>query len=229
MSTTNLTHALAKIAGQLWSRRTRVSAVRQLPVLVIVEGRYDIEFLIRISGMLAAHRADLPSLARLEQSGKLVFIPAGGDFVPWLHRLAGFGCAEVHIYDREISPVTEQRQAGAAAVNRRPRCRAFVTRHRALENYLHPKALRETRGLDIVFNDQDDVAALAAQASLAFHSTVSWDSLSRRARQRLRNRAKSWLNTAAAERMTPERLAERDPIGEIPLWLGTIGRFAAER
>ena len=229
MSTTNLTHALAKMAGQLWSRRTRASAVRQLPVLVIVEGRYDIEFLNRISGMLAAQRADLPSLAQLEQAGKLIFIPAGGDFVPWLHRLAGFGCAEVHIYDREIPPVTEQRQAGAAAVNRRPRCRAFVTRHRALENYLHPEALRETRGLDITFSDQDDVAALAAQASLAAHSTVSWNSLSRRARQRLRNRAKSWLNTAAAERMTPERLAERDPTGEIPLWLETIGGFAAER
>jgi hypothetical protein len=228
MNTTKLAGALANFASRLWPGRPRAPTVRQLPVLVIVEGRHDIEFLKRISGVLAAHRSDLPNFAQLEQAGKLVFIPAGGDFVPWLHRLAGFGCAEVHIYDREIPPVTQQRQAGAAAVNCRPRCCAFVTRHRALENYLHPDAICEARGLDLVFSDQDDVAALAAQASLALHSVATWDSVSRRARQRLRNRAKSWLNTAAAERMTPQRIAERDPAGEIPLWLATIGRFAGE-
>ena len=54
------------------------------------------------------------------------------------------------------------------------------------------------------------------------------ESLSRRARQRLRNRAKAWLNTAAADCMTPERLAESDPAGEIPQWLATIGRFAVD-
>ena len=225
MNTRNFAGALAKFASRLWPGRPRAPTVRQLPVLVVVEGRYDIEFLKRISGVLAAHRADLPNLAQLEQAGKLVFIPAGGDFVPWLHRLAGFGCAEVHIYDREVPPVTQQREAGAAAVNRRPHCCAFVTRHRTLENYLHPDAVREARGLDLVFSDQDDVAALAAKASLVLHSSVGWDALSRRSRQRLRNRAKSWLNTAAADRMTPQRIVERDPAGEIPLWLATIGRF----
>jgi hypothetical protein len=191
-----------------------------------VEGRNYIEFLKRISGLLAPHRPDLPSLAELELSGKLIFIPAGGDFVPWVHPQAGFNCAEVHIYDREIPPVTEQRQAGAATVNRRPHCRAFVTRQRALENYLHPDAIREDQGLELMFSDRDDVAALAAQASLARYSPVAWESLSRRARQRLRNRAKAWLNTTVVDRMTPQRLAERDPAGEIPLWLATISRFA---
>jgi len=195
-------------------------------VLVIVEGRFDIEFLIRISGVLAGKRADLPNLRQLEAAGHLAFIPAGGDFVPWLHRLAGFGCAEVHIYDREVPPVSEQRLACAAAVNRRPGCSAFVTRHRTLENYLHPDAVCEAAGLDLTFSGLDDVAALAAQASLALYSSVPWESLSRRARQRLRNRAKAWLNTAAVDAMTPERLAESDPSGEIPVWLSTIGRFA---
>jgi hypothetical protein len=229
MNTITFANALAEVAGRLWRRRPRVPAARHLPVLVVVEGRHDIEFLKRISGILAAQRADLPNLATLEQAGKLVFIPAGGDFVPWLHRLAGFGCAEVHIYDREVPPVTDLRLAGAAAVNRRRRCAAFVTRHRALENYLHPDAIREARGLEIRFSDQDDVAALAAQAKLALHSSVAWASLTRRARQRLRNRAKAWLNTHAADRMTPERLAERDPAGEIPQWLATIGRFAGRQ
>lgn len=128
MNTTSFSAAVTPLACRLWSRRPRAPATRQRPVLVIVEGRHDIEFLQRISGMLAAHRTDLADLTRLELAGQVIFIPAGGDFVPWLHRLAGFGCAEVHIYDREIPPVTQQRQAGAAAVNGRPRCRAFVTR-----------------------------------------------------------------------------------------------------
>lgn len=123
MNPTGIVYILTNVAGRFWPRRPRAPAIGQRPVLVIVEGRYDIEFLRRISGILAAERVDLPNLAQLEMSGKLIFIPAGGDFVPWLHRLAAFGCAEVHVYDREIPPITELRQAGAAAVNRRSRCR----------------------------------------------------------------------------------------------------------
>jgi hypothetical protein len=229
MNTYRIAGALANLANRLWPRRPPAPAGGHRPVLVIVEGRHDIEFLKRISGMLAAHRTDLPNLTQFERAGGLIFIPAGGDFVPWLHRLSGFGFPEVHIYDREIPPATEQRQAGVAADNRRSGCRAFLTRQRALENYLHPDAIREARGLHLTFSANDDVAALAAQASLTLPGSASWESLSRRARQRLRNRAKTWLNTSAVDRMTPERLAERDPAGEIPLWLTTISRFAGGR
>lgn len=229
MSASQIAGALASLADRLWSRRPRAPAAGRRPVLLIVEGRYDVEFLRRISRLVASQRPDLPNLAELEAGGKLIFIPAGGDFVPWLHRLAGFGFPEVHVYDREVPPVTQQRQAGIAAVNRRPGCRAFLTRQRALENYLHPDAIREARGFDLAFSDQDDVAALAAQAAFDSQHPGQWQYLSRRARQRLRNRAKAWLNTAAVDRMTPARLAERNPAGEIQLWLETIARYASNR
>jgi hypothetical protein len=50
--------------------------------------------------------------------------------------------------------------------------------------------------------------------------------LSRRARRRLRDKAKKWLNRDAVERMTPERLAERDPAGEVISWLRMIAELA---
>lgn len=226
MNTTSLFGAVAKLADRLLSKRPRTPAGRHQPVLVIVEGRHDIEFLMRIGALLAAQHVGLPDPAELERAGKLIFIPAGGDFGPWCQRLAGFRCAELHIYDREVPPLTQQRLATASAVNRRPGCRAFVTRHRSLENYLHADAIWEARGIKLAFSGQDDVAAMAAQAVLSTQSSNSWESLSRRARQRLRNKAKGWLNTTAVDQMTPARLAERDPAGEIQEWLSAIGHLA---
>jgi hypothetical protein len=45
-------------------------------------------------------------------------------------------------------------------------------------------------------------------------------------KKRRRNRIKGWLNTRAAERMTPEQIARADPQGEIAGWLETIARMA---
>lgn len=40
------------------------------------------------------------------------------------------------------------------------------------------------------------------------------------------DKAKVWHNTQAVERMTPQRLAERDPKGKVRSWLDTIARLA---
>lgn len=193
-------------------------------LLIVVEGRHDVEFLKRIGTILHAERPELPDLAALKRPGVVVFIPAGGnDFRPWLLRLAPFRCAEFHLLDREIPPVSARREQWAAEVNRRPRCRAFVTGHRSLENYLHPAAIYEARGLNLAFSATDDVAELAARAVFTPDAELpSWDRLSRRARRRRRDRAKAWLNTTAVERMTVGRLAESDPAGEVVHWLTTI-------
>jgi len=190
-------------------------------LLVVVEGRHDIEFLKRISALVTGHDARLPNLSELEASGAVVFVPAGGgDFRPWLARLGAFCCCERHVYDRELPPVSAQREAWAALVNRRERCRAFVTGKRALENYLHPAAILEASGLRLQFTAWDDVAELAAGADFSrLHGQDSWHALSRRARRRWRDRAKRWLNTTAVARMTPARLAHSDPRGEVIAWL----------
>jgi hypothetical protein len=217
-----------------WAK-LRARAARQPPrsaapakLLVVVEGKHDIEFLRRISRTLHDDDPRLPALSELEWCGRLVFVPfGGGDVVAWADRLADVQQHELHLYDRELPPETAVRERAAAIVNARPGCRAFVTGKRALENYLSPQAIYEARGLQLCFSDDDHVADLAAQGEwLNAARQPAWELLPARARKRLRERAKRWLNTRAAERMTVEQIDQSDPQGEIRLWLETIARLA---
>ena len=196
-------------------------------IFVVVEGRHDIEFLRRISAMLHTHDARLPDLGAMERRGELIFIPLGGDPRLWTYRLAGLGRREFHLYDRETLPETESRQQAADVVNLRPQCRAVLTKKRNLENYLHPEAIFEAGGAKLDYSDRDHVAELIARHCYARLNTQdSWNDLPTRTRRRRRNRVKKWLNTRAVERMTPKRLAEQDPEGEVRCWLATIARLA---
>ncbi len=173
---------------------------------------------------LDRHDPQVPDLCTLEKSGEILFVPiAGSNFLHWTHRLAGLGLAEFHLLDREVAPLTQERVRAVELVNQRPGCRAVLTGKRAMENYLSPQTLQEVRGIDVTFGDHDDVPQLAAGALLRQSGGPDWSELSSRSRRRLRNLAKKWLNTAAVDRMTPDRLAERDPIGEVRSWLITIG------
>jgi hypothetical protein len=102
-----------------------------------------------------------------------------------------------------------------------------LTAKRSLENYLHSEAIHEARGVRLEFDDQTDVADLAARHCYDCRPPeIPWRDLPPRARKRLRERAKHWLNYYAATRMTPERIAQRDPAGEIRGWLRTIAELA---
>ena len=192
-------------------------------LLILVEGRHDVAFLTGISSIL--HRDDrrLPDLRAWEQTGAVIFVPiGGGDVIAWTSLLAPIGLPEIHILDREMPPVTEARQQAARIVNQRANCRAFVTGKRALENYLHPECLLKVRGIEVEFGDDDDVPELVARRCYEqFGAEPPWDALSGRARKRCRERAKRWLNRDGVERMTYDRLAERDPAGDIRGWLRT--------
>jgi len=129
------------------------------PLLLVVEGPHDIEFLKRISVILSVHDPHLPDLVSMERRGRVIFIPfGGGDAGLWMDRLAPPGLPELHIYDRESSPETELRQRMAEMVNLRPGCQAVLTSKRSLENYLHPAAIREVCGVELEFTDDDPVA-----------------------------------------------------------------------
>ena len=209
-------------------RHLRSASQDDLKLLVVVEGVHDIEFLRRISAMLHAHESELPDLGAMEHRGELIFVPFGGaDLKLWTHRLGPLGKPEFHLYDREEPPETELRRQLADSVNRRPGCRAVLTSKRTLENYLHPAAIREAGGVDIDFGDDDAVADLIARQDFvrAYPGEV-WEELPRRTQTRRRNRVKRWLNTKAVERMTPGRLAERDPKGEVRSWLEAMMRLA---
>jgi hypothetical protein len=233
--TTNLFYRILKALRQsatsspAASRATQrsPSAIENRPTLVVVEGRNDIEFLRRASAILRTSDSSLPDIAQLERSGRLVFVPSGGDVRGWAFRLAGLGSPEFHLYDRENSPTAESRLEAARIVNLRTGCRAAVSSKRSVENYLHRDAILEARGIEVHFSDDDDVADLVAERCfLRQHPAGGWHELSVRARRRLRNRAKSWLNTLAVDRMTVARFAQRDPNGEITGWLKSIAEMA---
>ena len=193
-------------------------------VLVVVEGPNDIEFLRRISRILHFGDPTIPDLNILEEAGGLIFVPFGGGCLHyWSHRTGPLAWPEFHLYDRELPPETKLRIQAAKAVNGRMGCRAAITSKRSLENYLSPLAIEDAEGIRIAFSEFDSVADVAAQACLPLH--CKWDLLSRRAQRRLRNKTKKRLNTKAVDRMTPARLAEQDPGGELAAWLRTIGQL----
>ena len=203
--------------------RPRLPPPTPARVLVVVEGPNDIEFLRRISAIL--HRGDpsLPDLADMERRRALVFAPTGGVDLSSAFRFAGLDLPEFHLLDRDVPPATQTRHQVAAMVNSRPRCHAAVTSKRSLENYLHSDSIFEASGFSVAFSDDDDLPELIARRANERHEPgVPWDELSARARKRLHYKAKKWLNTRAAEQMTAERLAERDPNGEVRSWLATI-------
>lgn len=198
-------------------------------LLILVEGRRDVAFLTSISSILHRDDPHLPDLRALEHTGEMIFVPVGGgDLVTWASLLAPIGLHEIHILDREMPPVSEARQQTARIVNQRANCRAFITAKRALENYLHPRCLLEAHGIEVEFGDDDDVPELVARRCYEqLGAGPAWDALSRRARKRCRERAKHWLNLGAVSQMTPERLAERDPAGEVRGWLRAIAELCA--
>ena len=170
----------------------------------------------------------LPDLSVMEEEGRIVFIPFGGGHVPaWSHRLEPLGVPEFHLYDHELPPETGQREKAAAVVNRRMNCIAAITQKRSLENYLHPQAIFAAQGIRISIDRFSSVAEQAAQARFLKNSPdIGWEQLSQRARSRMANRAKQWLNTKAVHQMTIELLLESDPQGEIISWLKQIVQLA---
>jgi hypothetical protein len=201
---------------------------RSPPLLIVVEGGNDIEFLRRISAIIGTIEQGLPDLSTLERRGSVVFVPfGGGEVQSWAYRLAPLGKAEFHLYDREIQPLSESRYTAAQIVNCRAGCRAVVTRKRSLENYLHPQAIFEAGGVRIETADDDDVAEMVAEKRfLNHHPDRDWSETPARCRRRLKNQAKQWLNRAAVDRMTLDLLATSDPDGEIRGWLTAIGEMA---
>ena len=195
------------------------------PGLIVTEGRHDVEFLKRVSRMLHTHDPRLPDLVQLESQSQVVFIPAGGDLRAWPRRLAPLPQPQFYLFDRETAPTSAERQTIVQAINRRPHCRAFLTTKRATENYLHASAIRDACSVAIEVDDESDIPELLACKVVDLTAGPAWVSLSRRGRNRLRNRIKKTLNTVAVDQMTPSLLAERDPTGEVVNWLTVIAQI----
>ncbi len=197
---------------------------KRRPVLIVVEGTNDIEFLKRISHGLYLEDSSIVDLAQMEDQEQIVFLPAGGsDQREWLGRLAPLGLPEFHLIDRDTPPRTTEQQAVVEEINRSPNSVGQLTSKRNMENYLHPQAIYTARGLKVLFTDEDDVAEMVAQK--VHHLTrreLAWEELSTRSRKRSRHQVKRWLNREAVDCMTAQLLRECDPSGEVLGWLEMI-------
>jgi putative ATP-dependent endonuclease of OLD family len=197
------------------------------PVLIVLEGANDLEFIKRLTNRLRQDRPELPDLLRWQATGCVVLVPVGGGSpASWSSRFEPLGLSEFHLYDREQAPESAARQAAVDRVNARDHCYGALTAKRSLENYLHPEAIAAAGGGTVAFNDHDSVALLLAcrwyEQSVG---TTLWPALSPRSQRRLAARAKRWLNTQAIEQMNLALLAECDPDGEVLGWLQVIGEL----
>jgi len=187
---------------------------RRVQVLFYVEGPNDIAFFNHISAVL--HQVD-PAIPDLTADARIAMVPVGGNTLSqWVNRnyLGNLALPEIHVYDRDTA-IPPKYQSSVDAVNRRGGTSwATLTSKRELENYLHPDAIQEALGLTVSFGDTDDVPKLVADASRTQagpHGPLSVD------------RAKRLLNELATQKMTPARLAARDPQQEIASWLKRLG------
>jgi putative ATP-dependent endonuclease of OLD family len=196
-------------------------------VLLLVEGRYDIRFLTLLARQLHQADSQVPDLEALQASGRLLFIPTGGNPQLWTDRLAPLSCREIHLYDRESEAASSERLRAAALVNARHHCVAYVTSKRSLENYLHPQAIEVSGGGKFEFDDFEDVGELVARDWHArTPQPLLWSELTARARSRLIQRAKKWLNSTAVQAMTAGLLEQRDPQQELRTILRSVGECA---
>jgi putative ATP-dependent endonuclease of the OLD family len=196
-------------------------------VFVGVEGKWDIEFLTRMSKIINAVDATVPDLKAAESSGALVFIPLGGSSMElWTSRLAGLDRPEFYITDRDKAPPAQPKyHRQIAGWNARANCAAYSTTKKELENYLHPDAIK-TIALTFpnVIADFDDVPLLLAQTlHTADANAPAWNTVPDETKKEKASKAKRRLNMECADAMTYARLAQSDPNGEIISWLKAIG------
>ena len=196
--------------------------LRDPPELLFLEGRHDFELLRRLSRVLWRQHVISSDLDSLVYAGRLIVVPMGGIHADWENRFAILGCPQFFLLDRELEPETAHRRLLVDRINSRPGSQACLMSKRNLECYLHPAAISAAGGENIEFGDGDSVAEALARTRFSTGRSIPWNGLSRRTRQRLANQAKGWLCTAAADHMTAEWLAERDPNGEVIEWLRTI-------
>lgn len=202
-------------------------------VFVGIEGKHDESFFKIISATLSQTDSTIDSMEKLEEDGKLIFIPVGGSNVGlWVSRLHNLNRPEFHIFDRDTQPPAQPHyQAESDLINARNGCKAVHTSKAELENYLHSAAITAARS-DVVLaiiGDFDDVPSLVAQqVQAASDQGNPWAELDDDKKSKKVSRAKAWLNKDAALNMTADMLTESDPSGDIIGWLREITTLARQ-
>jgi putative ATP-dependent endonuclease of OLD family len=200
-------------------------------VFLGVEGKWDIEFLKRLSTIIHATDPRVPDLNDAEKAGILVFVPlAGSNMELWTVRLAGFDRPEFYITDRDVPPPAPPKyDQHIVRWNARDNCTAVCTSKKELENYLHPRAIQGIApSFPAFFDDFADVPMLLAEAlHVNEPNAPAWNTLSDERKDEKAKRAKRRLNQECVSRMTIEMLGLSDPRAEITAWLIAVGNRLA--
>lgn len=128
------------------------------------------------------------------------------------HFLSGLGRKEAHIYDSDVADYAKS----VAAVNARlDGSWGIQTQKHEIESYLHVEAIREGLGVEVEVADHlnPDGHAVPKAVSVALHAINPVGDPMKD------STVKKLLATKAFPCMTTERLAERDPKGEVKGWM----------
>lgn len=184
----------------------------RVKVLICVEGPTDIDALKCLSRAL--HMED-PRLPDLSSDPRFAFVPSGGSTLQhWVagHYLSGLGRKEAHIYD---SDVPDYARAVAAVNARQDGSWAIQMNKHEIESYLHPDAIKDALKVEVEVADHlnADGHAVPKAVALKMHEVNPVGAPMRD------TTIKKLLASKAFPCMTADRLAERDPDGEVRSWM----------
>lgn len=183
----------------------------KVKVAIIVEGPNDVAALKRLSHTISQKNKEIVDLSSSEE---IIFIISGGSTLKyWVQNqyLKTLGIPEWHLVDRDekIPPSYEK---WCIKVNSRgDGSKAFMTTKREMENYIHPRAIKEYFELEeeLTFDDMSDVPKMIGTLVEMKPNTV-----------------KLYLNKEVLSLMTYEEIKEMDCYNEIEgLWLKELSAF----
>ena len=198
-------------------------------VFLGVEGGNDINFLRNISKTLKEAGEDVPDLGEEEDSGRLVIVPLGGsNMALWISKLQNFSRPEFYLMDRDVPPPEKPKHHEfAKKIAVQNNCKAWTTKRRELENYIHPDVIKavypDYQGIGDPFEDVPELFAQVVHESS--QSEDSWTDVKNNQKKlgKKVSSAKKRLNQKFALNMTPCLLSQIDTHDEVRSWLKQIG------
>jgi AAA15 family ATPase/GTPase len=200
----------------------------KVKMILYVEGNHDVNAFTRYSKIL---NEDDNSIISLSDSDDIAYVISGGSALKFYidnQYLSGLGKPELHIYDSDITEYVTYIQR----INDDPdeTKKGFNTTKPELENYLVKEAIEEAYADNNLIvsipeiTDEMDVPKIVAKCVYEVGGLV-WDDLGDKKKKKKESSVKKVLNTQAVEKMTVDRIRERNGYDEMKSWLDEIKSF----
>lgn len=199
----------------------------KVKIIIYVEGNHDVNGLKRYGKIL---RDEDPELFDLNSDEIAWIITGGSSLKHYVENkyLEGLGKPELHLYDSDVaSYITVVAKINAEA---NPLKKAFYTIKSELESYLHHEAINEAYNEQanacalMQINDADDVPFKVAE-HIYSNTGNNWTLLDGNKQSEKASAKKGFLNTNAVEKMTIQRLKDRNGYDEMKTWLIEIKKL----